>query len=96
MLVMYAFNMPEFSEDQIANGPSWMEDQYEVRGKISDTDYAAMQKMTPAEKREQIQLMVQSLLKERFHLEVHLTKREQSIYALEVAENRPEIDRSQT
>mgnify|MGYP001446485382 CR=1 FL=1 len=41
--------------------------------------------MTPAEKNQQIQLMVQSLLKDRMKLKVHLEKREETIYALEVA-----------
>jgi hypothetical protein len=85
MMIMYAYNLPDFSEGRILNGAGWTEDNYEVEGKISDSDYAAMQKMTPAEKNQQIQLMVQSLLKDRMKLKVHLEKREETVYALEVA-----------
>jgi bla regulator protein BlaR1 len=41
MLVMYAYNLPDFSEDQIERGPGWMNETYEVQGKISDEEYAA-------------------------------------------------------
>jgi uncharacterized protein (TIGR03435 family) len=85
MMVMYAYNLPDFSEGRILNGAGWTEETYEVQGKISDSDYAAMQKMTPAERNRQIQLMVQSLLRDRMKLKVHLEKREETVYALEVA-----------
>jgi bla regulator protein blaR1 len=85
MMIMYAYNLPDFSEGRILNSAGWTEDSYEVEGKISDSDYAAMQKMTPAEKNQQIQLMLQSLLKDRMKLKVHLEKREETLYALEVA-----------
>jgi bla regulator protein blaR1 len=85
MMVGYAYNLPDFSEGRILNAAGWTEDAYEVQGKIGDSDYAAMQKMTPAEKNQQIQLMLQSLLKDRMQLKVHLEKREETVYALEVA-----------
>jgi bla regulator protein BlaR1 len=85
MMIMYAYNLPDFSEGRIVNRAGWTDDDYQVEGKISDSDYAAMQKMTPAEKNQQIQLMVQSLLRDRMTLSVHLEKREETIYALEVA-----------
>ena len=85
MMIMFAYNLPDFSEGRILNSAGWTEETYEVQGKISDSDYAAMQKMTPAEKNQQIQLMVQSLLKDRMKLRVHLEKREETVYALEVA-----------
>jgi uncharacterized protein (TIGR03435 family) len=85
MMIMYAYNLPDFSEGRILNNAGWTEDTYEVQGKISDSDYAAMQKMTPEEKNQQIQLMVQSLLRDRMKLKVHLEKREETVYALEVA-----------
>jgi uncharacterized protein (TIGR03435 family) len=85
MMIGYAYNLPDFSEGRILNSAGWTEDTYEVQGKISDSDYAAMQKMTPAEKNQQIQLMLQSLLKDRMKLKVHLEKREETVYALEVA-----------
>jgi bla regulator protein BlaR1 len=85
MMVGYAYNLPDFAVGRILNAPGWTEDNYEIQGKIGDSDYAAMQKMTPEEKNRQIQLMVQSLLKDRMQLKVHLEKREETVYALEVA-----------
>jgi bla regulator protein BlaR1 len=85
MLIGYAYNLPDFSEDQITKAAGWTNDTYDVQGKISDEDFATMQKMSPAERQEQIQFRLQSLLKDRFSLQVHLEKREQRIFALEVA-----------
>jgi bla regulator protein blaR1 len=42
-----------------------------------------MQKMSQVERDEQIQLMLQSLLRDRFKLKVHLEKRQELVYALE-------------
>lgn len=91
MLIMYAYNLPDFSEAQIAKGPGWTDDTYDVEGKFSDSDYTVIQKMSAAERQEQIQLRLQSVLRERFHLEAHLEKREQTIYALEVAKGGPKL-----
>lgn len=91
MLIMYAYNLPDFSEGQIAKGPGWTDETYDIEGKFSDADYAAIQKMSAAERQEEIQLRLQSLLKERFNLKVHLEKREQTIYALEVAKGGPKL-----
>src|SRR5580704_1748975 len=48
MLIGFAYNLPDFSEARITKGPSWMEETYEVRGKIEDSQYAAMQTMPAA------------------------------------------------
>ena len=88
---MYAYNLPDFSEAQIEKGPDWTDDTYDIEGKFSDPDYAVIQKMSAAERQEQIQLRLQSVLKERFHLAAHLEKREQTIYALEVARSGPKL-----
>lgn len=85
MLIMYAYNMPSFSEARIL-GPGWMEtEQFVVQAKIGESTYAAMQKMTPAKQEEQKQLMMQALLTERLKLTVHFEKREMPAYALVVA-----------
>ena len=85
MLIMYAYNMPSFSEARIL-GPGWMDtNQFVVQAKIEGSMYAAMQKMSPAQQEEQKQLMMQSLLAERLKLTVHFEKREMPVYALVVA-----------
>jgi bla regulator protein blaR1 len=85
MLIMYAYNMPSFSEARIL-GPGWMDTtQYVVQAKIGESMYAAMQKMTPAQQEEQKQLMMQAVLADRLKLKVRLEKREMPAYALVVA-----------
>ena len=44
-----------------------------------------MQKMTPTQQREQINLMEQSLLAERFHLKVHFETRQMAGFELVIA-----------
>lgn len=91
ILIMYAFNLPDFSEEEILKGTGWMDDYYDIQAKIGDAEFTGMQKMSAAERQERIQLMCQSFLKERFKLKVHLEKREQTIYALEVTKTGPKL-----
>jgi bla regulator protein blaR1 len=51
-------------------------------------------KVAPDATREQIPLMFQSLLKERFHLAYHVEKRELSGYRMVVAKNGPKLKKS--
>jgi hypothetical protein len=65
ILITSAYNLPVGSGHRIIGGPDWLRqdiDQYEIQAKIDDSEYAAMQKMTPAQQREQVALMEQSLL----------------------------------
>ena len=64
---------------------------YEIQAKIEDSRYAAMQKMSPAQQSEQVDLMEQSLLADRFKLKVHFEKREMPVYALVVAKGGPKL-----
>jgi bla regulator protein blaR1 len=50
-----------------------------------------MQKMTPAQQREQIALMEQSLLADRFKLKVHFETRDLPIYTLVIAKGGPKL-----
>ncbi len=51
-----------------------------------------MQKMTPAQQREQVALMEQSLLADRFNLKAHFETREMPVYALVVAKRGPKLN----
>jgi bla regulator protein BlaR1 len=89
LLIMDAYNLPVGSDSRIVKGPKWMDseaDRYEVEAKIDATLFAAMQGMTPEQQHEQVALMEQSLLAERFKLKVHFEVRgETPVYALVVA-----------
>jgi bla regulator protein BlaR1 len=87
LLILFAYNLPFGSErTRILGGPAWLgTEQFEVQAKIDDSLFAAMQKMTPDQQREQVDLMEQSLLADRFKLKVHFETREIPVYALVVA-----------
>jgi bla regulator protein blaR1 len=93
LLVAFAYNVPfGFERIRVVGGPDWLgSDDYEILAKIEDSLYAAMQKMTPAQQREQVNLMEQSLLADRFKLKVHFETREMPVYALVIAKGGPKL-----
>ena len=90
ILITSAYDLPVGSESRILGGPDWLRqdiDQFEIEAKIEDSEYAAMQRMTPAQQHERVALMEQSLLADRFRLKVHFETREMPVYALVVAKS---------
>lgn len=86
---------------QLVGGPSWIKsDQYDVEAKVDDALAEKFAK-APHEKpyfrnpnqdvTYQIQLMMQSMLVERFHLKVHREMREGPVFALVVAKGGPKF-----
>ncbi len=95
MLIDDAYNLPAFSKAQIVGGPEWTDQtMYRIQAKIDDAQYAAMQQMPSSQRVQQIRLMEQSLLAERFKLKVHFETREMPVYALEVAKGGPKLTQS--
>jgi len=91
MLLQMAYqrpgNTPIGGQLQIIGGPAWMEsDRYDVQAK-ADCSGGSLP-------REQLQLMVQSLLEDRFQLKAHKETRELPIYNLVVTKDGPKIKRS--
>src|SRR5262249_17917423 len=69
---------------QIVGGPSWIDsDRYDIQAK-ADCSGGVLS-------REQTQLMVQSMLEDRFQLKAHMETRELPIYNLVVAKDGPKI-----
>jgi bla regulator protein blaR1 len=93
LLIASAYNLPVGSERRRILGPDSLhqDDQYEIQAKIDDSLFAAMQKMTPAQQHEQVELMEQSLLADRFKLKVHFETREMPVYTLVVAKDGPKL-----
>ncbi|HUZ94902.1 MAG TPA: TIGR03435 family protein [Edaphobacter sp.] len=94
ILIASAYNLQLGHENHIVGAPAWVQQQsnrYEIQAKIEDSLYAAMQKMTPMQQREQVEFMEQSLLANRFKLKVHFETREMPIYALVVAKGGPKL-----
>jgi bla regulator protein BlaR1 len=83
-LIFYAYGIgfaPEFS-----GGPKWIgTDKFDIEAKPDDAETAALNKLSRSDRDEQMRLMVQSLLAERFKLKVSFQKRKLPVYALVVA-----------
>jgi len=79
-LLMRAYGVKSYQ----VGGPAWMETElYEIAAKVP-----------PGATKEQVALMVQNLLMERFHLAVHRETKELPMYALLVGKNGPKLKES--
>lgn len=97
LLIESAYGLPFSSESQVVGGPEWMRsesDRYEVTATIDAARYAAMQKMSAAQQKEQVSLMEQLLLAERFGLKAHVETREMPEYSLVVAKGGSKMERA--
>jgi uncharacterized protein (TIGR03435 family) len=88
MLLQNAYQRPSsggpLAQLQIIGGPSWIEsDRYDIQA-TADCSGGVLS-------REQVQLMVQSMLEERFQLKAHMETRELPIYNLVVAKDGPKL-----
>src|SRR5215471_11484502 len=73
---------------QLIGGPSWMDsDRYDIQAS-ADCSGGVLS-------REQLQLMIQSMLEDRFQLKAHMETRELPIYNLVVAKDAPKIKASE-
>ena len=98
LLIAAAYGLPFSSSDRILGGPDWIRsesERYEVIGKIDGAHYAAIRKMSPVQQQEQVSLMEQSLLADRFNFRAHIETREMPRYALVVAKVGHKLARAQ-
>ncbi|HEX3570206.1 MAG TPA: TIGR03435 family protein [Acidobacteriaceae bacterium] len=92
MLIANAYNLPFGFEKRVSGGPDWVRSsQYEIDARIDSATFTAMQKLPPAQQHQQVELMEQALLADRFHLKVHFENRMQPVYALVVAKGGPKL-----
>lgn len=76
------------SDSQILGGPKWIDKQrYDISAKIDDAEITKERAMTDAESDREDQLMLQSLLTERFQLKVSRAQRLLPVYALVIAKS---------
>jgi len=91
-LIALAYHVKEI---QVSGGPSWIDsERFDVNAKEEDADAAALEKLPPPQREEQLRLRVQSLLAERFKLNLQHESKEFPIYALVVAKNGPKLQES--
>jgi uncharacterized protein (TIGR03435 family) len=78
-LIGFAYRLQQF---QISGGPKWISsDHFDIEGRAED----------PNTSEDQLRLMLQSLLEDRFKLKLHRESKESSVYALVVGKDLPKI-----
>jgi bla regulator protein blaR1 len=92
LLIMQAFNVKDF---QISGGPAWIaSDHFDLDAKTGGEEGPSPAKLSPDQmktKSQEIQLMMQSLLSDRFKLKTHEDSKEAPVYALVVGKNGPKL-----
>ena len=75
-------------DQEMIKPPAWVSrDRFDITGKLDDDQIAAFHAMDRNAREEQMRLMVQSLLDERFHLVYHFETRELPVYRLQIAKS---------
>lgn len=83
------------SNAQLTGGPDGILDQpWDIDAKIDPADVARMKNLPREETDRTIDLMLQSLLAERFHLKVHIDTQQLPVYELVVAKGGPKLTAS--
>jgi uncharacterized protein (TIGR03435 family) len=83
MLIQQAYDLKDY---QISGGPSWISsERYDINAKAENPDVS----------REQMRVLLQSLLAERFNLKIHRESKELPIYALVVGKDGPKLKKSE-
>ncbi len=92
MFIASAYNVQAFARGEITGGPDWIDSQiFEVHGRIEHSESDVLQKIPAKQRQQQIELMEQSLLSDRFKLQVHFETRELPELTLVVAKGGPKI-----
>jgi bla regulator protein blaR1 len=87
-LIEQAYGIPWTlaENERVLGGPAWLDaNRYDIVARIPSDLAEAQQKLSRDEQKQQISLMLQSLLLERFHLKLHFETKVLNVYALVVA-----------
>lgn len=88
-IIEFAYNIKDF---QLSGGPSWISsDHYDIDAKIEDSVADALQKVSQDQRQEQVRLMFQSMLADRFNLKLEREMKELPVFALVVAKGGPRL-----
>ncbi len=83
-LIEFAYNVN--SHDQLQGEPGWISSRhFDIHAKASEDDMARIQKLPAMQQVRELRLMLQSLLANRFQLEVSFKTEDLPVYALVVA-----------
>jgi uncharacterized protein (TIGR03435 family) len=76
----------------IEGGDKWIDSTlYDIDAKFSDDDASVLSKLSPADQQERVNLMLRSLLEDRFHLSVKRSRKKVPCYRLIIAKGGPKI-----
>jgi uncharacterized protein (TIGR03435 family) len=85
-LIQYAYVLT--LPDQISGLPGWAADaRFDIEAKMDEQTVAEFRKLSPEQQQEQRQLMMQTVLADRFKLKVHRETNNHPIYELVVAKS---------
>ena len=88
-LIARAYQVADF---QLSGGPSWIgSEKYDIEAKESDSLVEELPKLPPDQRKEKTELLIQSLLADRFKLKVSHETKELPIYVLVVGKNGPKL-----
>jgi len=91
-LIEFAYDLRDF---QLSGGPSWIaSERYDVDAKVDDSRAAEVKKLSFWRRRDQMRLMVQSLLADRFSLRLSHKTEILPIYALVIAKTGAKLQES--
>ena len=96
-LIEQAYGIPWTSaeNERVLGGPAWLDtNHYDIVARIPGDLAEARQRLSRDQQKQQISLMLQSLLAERFHLKLHFETRVLTVYALVVAKPNPHLVQS--
>lgn len=89
MLIAFAYAT---SDLQLIGGPKWIDsDKFDVDARVEDSLAEQLRKLPHIQQQEQLRLMVQSLLADRFALKISHTTKELAIFRLVVAKGGAEL-----
>jgi uncharacterized protein (TIGR03435 family) len=95
ILVQRAYGLR--STDQVSGGPEWARNErFDIQAKMSETEMAEMQGLSPAETKARREVMLQALLAERFKLKVHSETRQAPVFELVIARGGPKLKNAAT
>jgi uncharacterized protein (TIGR03435 family) len=82
-------------DSQVVGAPSWLDsERFDIDAKPDEETGAAFDKLSPDERRQQLMLMLQSLLADRFKLSLTHETKDLPVYALVAAKNGPKLHES--
>ncbi len=88
MLVQSAYIHTRFMDDLVAGVPSWANsDRFDIEARVDTGTANDLKKLSPDERELKLDLMLQTLLSDRFKLAIHKKTKEASAYQLIVGKN---------